>query len=477
LIFIFFFCVVDIYVKKDLNYRLKIFAITGDCPALAKILSFTGHGGYNCCFYCYIHGEHIDNKRQYKYQSPLVLRRSHSYLQQSLMAHDKKITELGHKGLSVLQPILDVPLPDSVLIDYMHVSLLGHAKACILSLYQRLKPFERVEIDEKISQQQFPHYCNRKMRCINKFANVKANEIKNILLYGFLPHFQLYLPIETLSHFALYICFLRLLHTAPVLESETTIVAGKLFELFYRDHDDYFDGLQNLVLHLHEHMVTIYKYYGSLSNIGCFGQEGLIGKIGSNHYGTRYHGELITFYYNVDYSLHDKPSTCLEINNEPYDLVLDSVIKNDNVHKQLCDCKQINDCINIYRRFIINQQMYHSLLYNKRGRSISYFVQYFTDQTCPKFGTIEFFLTIRSQGKSYACINEYRIQQKYSSYFKDSKYFHVLKTPLDVFFFVLENHPSERNFVCIELIKRHCIVFQINNCVIVTPVSTYNEHD
>jgi len=96
---------------------------------------------------------------------------------------------------------------------------------------------------------------------------------------------------------------------------------------------------------------------------------------------------------------------------------------------------------------------------------------------CPKFGTIEFFLTIRSQNKSYAFINEYRILQKYSSYFKDSKYFHVLKTPLDMFFFVLENHSSRKNFVFIQSIKKHCIIFQMNHFKIVTPISTYNEHD
>jgi len=111
----------------------------------------------------------------------------------------------------------------------MHVSLLGHAKACILRLYQCLAPLQRVELDQKMIQQQFPHYFNRKMRCIKKFANLKANEIKNILLYGFLPNFQSYLSIERLSHFALYVCFLRLLHGAPVLGSETTVVDSKLF--------------------------------------------------------------------------------------------------------------------------------------------------------------------------------------------------------------------------------------------------------
>ena len=121
--------------------------------------------------------------------------------------------------------------------------------------------------------------------------------------------------------------------------------------------------------------------------------------------------------------------------------------------------------------------MYHSLIYNKRGRSVSYFVQYFSDQTDPHFGTIEFLFTLKSQNKTYACINEYCKKKSYSSYFKKSKYFDILQKPLDLLFFVLENHVSCKTFICTDLIKKHCIVFQMNDHKIVTPVSTYDEHD
>jgi hypothetical protein len=354
---------------------------------------------------------------------------------------------------------------------------LGHAKAVILSLYRYIKPTERAELNMKLIEQQFPHYFNRKMRMIEKFAHVKASEVKNTLLYGLLPNFQMYLPIEQLAHVALYVCFIRLLHGQPLLGPETNDIANALFQRFYEDHDDYFNGLQNLVLHLHAHLTIVYENYGALSNIGCFGQEDLIGHISSNHHGTHYYGELITFYYNIDYALHNKSSAPPITRNQSIDPVPELVSQYIDLHDRSCDCEQERDCFTIYRRFIINQQMYHSLIYNKRGRSVSYFVQYFFDQNCPQFGTIEFFFTLKSESKCYAFVNEYRVIRKYSDYFKKSKYIDILEKPLDLFFFVIENHPVKKSIVCIDSIKKHCIIFQMNDYKIVTPVSTYNEHD
>jgi hypothetical protein len=467
----------DIYINEHLIYKLKIYSITGDCPALGMILKFNGHGGYFCCWYCYIEGEHINNKRQYKYEQPIILRNSTTYLQESILAEEMKMKVFGHVGITLLHSILDISLPDSVMVDYLHITLLGHAKALILNIYHCLKPIERTQLDKKLKAQEFPHYFNRKMRMIEKFAYVKATEIRNILFYGLLPIFQLYLPIEKLSHVALYVCFIRLIHGQPIFGPETGDIADNLFQQFYHDHDNYFHGLQNLVLHLHAHLTTVYKNHGALSNIGCFGQEDLIGNIGSNHHGTRYFGELITFYYNIDYALHLKSPIPATTNNQSYDSVPEFLNQYSGFHDRLCDCKQVRECFSIYRRFIINQQMFHSLIYNKRGRSISYFVQYLLDRTDPQFGTIEFFFTLESKKKSYAVIHEYRVKQKYSSYFNKSKYFHLLRKPLDSLFFVLENHPMEKNVVCTDLIKKHCIVFEMNDCKIVTPVSTYYEHD
>ncbi|CAF1619525.1 unnamed protein product [Rotaria magnacalcarata] len=466
----------DIVINENINYRLKIYGITGDCPALKLILNFISHNGYYCCWLCYVPGEHIGSKRQYKIELPMIMRNKSAYEDESNLAEENNINVYGHLGVSVLSPILDIPLPDAVIIDYLHVTLLGHGKALISNLYYTLKPIHRLEVDNRLKRQNFPHYFNRKMRPISNFGFVKATEIKNILFYGLLPIFQLYLPIEKFSHLALFVCFTRLLHAESKFGSNTSNIAHDLFQHFYHDHDEYYCGLQNLVLHLHTHFKTMYNNHGALSNIGCFGQEDLIGSIGSNHHGTRYYGELITHYYNIDFSLHNKPTKTKAI-IEKIDLVNDAVDKYHDIHAQLCDCEQLHKCFNIYRRFIIKDRMFHSLMYNKRGKSVSYFIQYSIDQRHYYFGTIEYFFFLLSKEKSYAVVNLYPVKEKYSDYFRLSKYYHLLKKPLDSFFFVLENHPCKKTIVLTGFILKHCIVFDMNEYILVTPVSAYNEHD
>lgn len=467
----------EIRISKNLAYKLKVYSITGDCPALRLILSFIGHGGYFCCWYCYIHGEHEHKKRQYRYEQQVILRDSMTYLQESKIACENNSNVFGHLGVTVLEPIMDIPLPDSIIADYLHICLLGHSKTVIRNVYKSLKPLERTALDKELDQQPFPHYFNRKMRKLENFAYIKGSEIKNILFYGLLPLFQLYVPIEKLSHIALYVCFIRLLHGKAIFGHQTCDIADKLFCEYYRDHDNYYDGLQNLVLHLHAHLTTIYKNHGALSNIGCFGQEDLIGNLGTNHHSTQYYGELISFYYSIDFTVHNELSISPTMFDRPHDLVIDLFYQYNYVHEELCGCEMSLECFHIYRRFMIKKQIYHSLIYNKRNKAVSYFIQFFSEQNQPHFGTVEFFFTLKNKNKYYAYINEHFVKQKYSDYFQNSKYFDVLRKPLDVLFFVLENCPSKRTFICTDKITKHCIVFQMKSFKIVTPVSTYDEHE
>ena len=139
----------------NINHKLIIFGITGDCPALSLITNFISHNGYYCCWFCLIRGEHIDNKRQYRYET-FVSRTSRHYIELSAKAERTQANVLGHLGKSVLDDILDIPLPNEIVLDYLHVSLLGHAKLIISSIYKRLKPFQREELSSQMNEQTFP---------------------------------------------------------------------------------------------------------------------------------------------------------------------------------------------------------------------------------------------------------------------------------------------------------------------------------
>ena len=218
------------------------------------------------------------------------------------------------------------------------------------------------------------------------------------------------MSIEKVSQLALLVCFTHLLHSELLFGLGTNKIALELFQQFYRDHDNFYEGLQNFALHLHIHFSTMYDNHGVLLNIGCFGQEDLIGSIESNHHGTKYYGELITYDYNIDCSLHSKSTKITKFIEK-----IDSINNSDqyhNLHAELCGCEQLRKCFSIYRRFVIKRQIFHSLLHKKCGKSISYFVQYLLAQCYCHFGTIECFSSLQSKGKSYALINMYRVKQK-----------------------------------------------------------------
>lgn len=137
------------------DYRLKIYGITGDCPALKIVCNFIGHNGYFCCFFCFIRGQHVHTKRQYYYEEP-ELRSTEDFFRFSREAERTQTNTFGHLGDSVLRPILDIKLPDCIVIDYLHVTLLGHAKRIILNVYQQLRPNQRERFDSNIKSQTFP---------------------------------------------------------------------------------------------------------------------------------------------------------------------------------------------------------------------------------------------------------------------------------------------------------------------------------
>ena len=469
--------VLDIHLDKSLSYKLKFLAITGDSPALKLALNFVGHGGYWCCWLCYLKGVHVAGKRQYYYEMPINHRNAREYLQESIQAEKEGRDIFGHRGVSLIHKILDIPLPQSVIIDYLHSTLLGHAKAVILDIYKKLKPAEREAIDPKLKNQACPHFFNRKMKPISEFGFVKATEVRNVLFYAILPLLLDYVPIDQLGHLALYICSMRLFHTESLHGDNICTIAHELFTQYYQDHEYYYSGLQNLVLHKHIHYSLLYRNYGALCNLGCFAQEDFIGSISSNHNSTKAYGEAICFYHNIDFFLSN--SLITKTSDGPIDptgQALTAYKYVDDVHAKLCTCNYSNKCLIIYRRCVIREEMFHSLLYTRCSKSISYFVEYFVNGSGQhNLGIILYFLTCNS--KAFALIERSSIRQKFSDYFKRSRYYNLLKKPLDSFFTILEKKTSIIDLVAIENISKHCIVFDKKDYIIVTTVSSYGEHD
>ncbi len=130
-------------------------------------LDHIGNNGYYSCWFCKIEGVHMCNKRQYHFEDAPQMRTIKSYIDESKEAEVGGANVNGHLGVSAFHEILDIPLPHSILIDYMHVTLLRHTRAVVLQIYESIKPKGRAEIDNKLCHQQFPHTFHRKLKPIN----------------------------------------------------------------------------------------------------------------------------------------------------------------------------------------------------------------------------------------------------------------------------------------------------------------------
>jgi hypothetical protein len=354
---------------RDEVVKFKVLALTGDLPALKIALNFIGHNGYHCCFFCYLHGVHREGKRQYPYECPFEMRTVNGFYQDAATASRLNRKEKGHLGVSIFSNLVDVQLPYSIIIDYAHASLLRHSKSIFSELYRRLSPAVRIEVDTALTNQNFPHFFHRHMKSFKDLSFIKATEIRNILFYGFIPIFHQRLPMNLFSHFTLYISGMRLLHGRPIFGNQTQLLGHNLLINYYRDFPLFYQGLENLVLHLHSHYGDQYRMYGAFSHLGSFGQEGLIGYIGTNRSGTRYHGDIICNNYSIDlilnHEIKDRNSFTKTVDgpfdeNSDFDFTLNDIFI--HVHHAECNCTSINICLKAFRRCVIQQQVYHSML-------------------------------------------------------------------------------------------------------------------
>ncbi|CAF4129263.1 unnamed protein product [Rotaria magnacalcarata] len=466
------------------KYNMFYYGIIADCPALALILNFINHTGYFCCFYCFIRGQHDRRcrKRQYIYSDTVCTRDPTSFNNHSHSAESNKLKVYGHRGRSILDEIIDVPLPHSIICDYQHVTLLRHFRDVMKAISCSLPTKVRKQIEQKLVKQAFPNFFHRKMRGIENLSFIKATELKNLLFYGFIPNFYKILPIDQAAHMCLFICGIRLLHTSPCkISSSISTMADELLKTYYKHHSDYYKFLANFVLHLHSHFAEIYQRHGSLTYINTFSQEDFIGYISSNRNGTRHLGDLILHYYNIDmYLSNHKSTTSSSSIDQGLDIVLDTHYYKDRMivlQHAVCSCSSIESCIKFFKRCAKDGYIYHSLLYKKGGNSNNLFVQFSNNGIDLEFGEITIFF--QQKDNLYACIRKYNSKYPFSNYFEKSKFYNILHEPLDNFFFVL--YASDvRLCISVKEIVKHCVVFLADddkNCVIVTPISSYDEHD
>ena len=81
-----------------------------------------------------------------------------SYELESIRVAEASSDVYAHLDRSFLHDLLDVPLPNSIIVDYLHVSLLRHTRAIIQQIYAKLSASERIKLDLGLRGQKFPSF-------------------------------------------------------------------------------------------------------------------------------------------------------------------------------------------------------------------------------------------------------------------------------------------------------------------------------
>uniref|UniRef100_A0AC35GP65 Transposase n=1 Tax=Panagrolaimus sp. PS1159 TaxID=55785 RepID=A0AC35GP65_9BILA len=117
------------FVYEGQAYRIKIFQAVADIPARQSWLSMTNVPGYDTCYICDIHGEHVSELKKIIFP----------YIETHPRSRDTFINHFaGVKGDSELRNMLE-KFPQSVVIDVMHSVYRGPVEDDIKMLLKGLR--------------------------------------------------------------------------------------------------------------------------------------------------------------------------------------------------------------------------------------------------------------------------------------------------------------------------------------------------
>ena len=231
----------------------------------------------------------------------------------------------------------------------------------------------------------------------------------------------LFLPDKYALHFLHFFIYIRVLyHYETVLELDGI---DALFDEYHKNLSSlYGDKSQLLTVHLHSHLKEQVIHHGALSMTSCFSRESYLGFALTMCHGTKYVLEQYISWYLIDRSLHEKNTIqtndifIVEQCNEMH--VNMSMIEKYKTKLVECLAKQnllYDDTLSIryFSRYCRGFKTFHSMIYSRAGKAISYQVSLTNTKCLHKrkkcFGDVIFYFKLSNVTyafvKKYPCIN------------------------------------------------------------------------
>ena len=144
------------------------------------------------------------------------------------------------------------------------------------SLYAKV-----TQIDEYLSKYKYPRNLIRGPRSITKYNLFKDNELRSLLLFGFIA-FKSCLPTKYYNHFLLLVIATHMVESHSINQEQIKLIEI-LYERFLRVFPVLYTPRHNVqCVHSLQHFSPSVKDCGSSSNYSTFNFESFLGKI--SHY-------------------------------------------------------------------------------------------------------------------------------------------------------------------------------------------------
>lgn len=165
---------------KNQTYTVHIEALICDAPAKAYIKCIKNHNSYYSCERCVVRGEYVEGRIVFSDQE---------YPSRSDEAFSKAEYSNHQTGIS---PLISVGIPcvSSVVLDYMHMVILGVVRRLLIFLTRgpkhcRLSARQKDEISQRLTEMRgkVPSDFARQPRGLDELDRWKATELRQFLLY------------------------------------------------------------------------------------------------------------------------------------------------------------------------------------------------------------------------------------------------------------------------------------------------------
>lgn len=285
--------------SKTICVKAMVAVITMDLQARAYVTNMTQHNGEYGCLYCEEPGVVVESGkgrcRSYPYREvPSKLRKEDELRKNATEAQENGNRIKGFFGKSILSYLPYLSLTDSVVIDYMHGTLLGITKKLLHFWFDpenKAMPFyignHTAKVDKILRCIQPPYKIHRMPRVItNTFMHWKASELRNWLLFYSLPCLLNFLPELYLKHFCCLIeaTYILLSQGITSLDLEN---ADRLYKFFVQQASSlYGNNVLSLNMHNLTHTVDCVRKWGPLWAWSCFAYESFNGEIKQGVHGT-----------------------------------------------------------------------------------------------------------------------------------------------------------------------------------------------